>query len=228
MIGERLREIQGRIAAAARRVGRDPAAIHLLAVSKTKPAELVREALAKGQPLFGENYIQEAEEKIAASGAGPRWHFIGHLQGNKARRAVELFDCVETVDRLKIALRLNEHAGALGKRLEVLLQVNVSGEAQKSGVSPELAAKLAARVGELPHLCLAGLMTMPPYADDPEESRPFFRAMRELAKDLRTRGLLGCGGEAVQLSMGMSADFEVAIEEGATIVRVGSLLFGQR
>ncbi len=228
-VAENLAAVQARIAAAARRVGRDPAAIRLVAVSKRVPDERLRAAVAAGQRLFGENYLQEAEEKIARlDPAGElSWHFIGHLQSNKARAAAERFAMVETVDRLKLATLLDRQARALGRELPVLLQVNVGGEEQKSGVAPAAAAKLLAALNKLPALRVVGLMTMPPWSADPEESRPHFRRLRRLAEDLVGQGLLGSPGPS-ELSMGMSGDFEVAVEEGATLVRVGTAIFGPR
>ncbi len=199
--------------------------MRLLAVSKTHPPEAVREALAAGQTLFGENYVQEAQAKVPAVGPGPVWHFIGHLQTNKARVAAELFSVVEGVDGAKLLRALDRHAGELGKRLTVFIQVNLGGEAQKAGCAPEDAGELAALAAGLPHLDLAGLMTLPPFFDDPEGARPYFARLRELATRLAPGLPPGCLAE---LSMGMSGDFEAAIAEGATLVRVGTAIFGPR
>jgi pyridoxal phosphate enzyme (YggS family) len=177
--------------------------------------------------MFGENYLQEAEDKVAALGKGVVWHCIGHLQSNKARIAAEIFDCIETLDRLKLAKALETRLAELGKTMPVLVQVNVGGEAQKAGVSPEEAGLLCRELQQFPHLKLQGLMTMPPFVENPEESRDCFRQLRLLGEELAAQGLLGQHGP-VQLSMGMSGDFEVAIEEGATLVRVGTALFGER
>ncbi|MEW6429551.1 MAG: YggS family pyridoxal phosphate-dependent enzyme [Thermodesulfobacteriota bacterium] len=226
MIVTRLAEIRRRIDAACRRAGRDPRQVRLLAVSKRQDEARVRAAVAAGQRLFGENYLQEAAARIARFGRGElSWHFIGHLQSNKAAQAAELFDMVETVDRVRIMAALDKRCGALGRTLDILLQVNVGREGQKSGVLPEEAEELARAAAQFPALRLRGLMTMPPFADEPEASRPHFRALAELAGELRP--LFADPGH-IELSMGMSADFEIAVEEGATIVRVGTLLFGER
>jgi len=226
-IAENLARIQERMAAAARRAGRDPAAVRLVAVSKKVPVERIAEAAAAGQKLFGENYLQEAREKIVLLPSELSWHFIGHLQSNKAGEAAGLFAMLETVDSLKLAGILNRQAEAIGKKLPVLVQVNVGREARKSGVLPEAAEELLRGIAAFPHLDLRGLMTMPPFFDQPEASRPFFRELRRLGEAMCARGILGVNGP-VELSMGMSGDFEAAIEEGATLVRVGTALFGER
>lgn len=226
-VGINLEKIRARITTAARRAGRDPQSIRLVAVSKRKPLEMIREAFGAGQVLFGENYLQEAQEKIEQFGPGPAWHFIGHLQSNKAKAAAELFACVETVDRLKLGRALEKRLAELGRKMSVLVQVNVGREPQKAGVLPEDAAQLCRDLQQLPHLELKGLMTMPPYSDNPEDTRPYFRQLRVLAEQITELGILGQSGP-VELSMGMSGDFEVAIEEGATLVRVGTALFGER
>lgn len=222
-----LEEIRNRIAQAARRAGRDPERVRLVAVSKKVPVEMLREARACGQRLFGENYLQEAEAKIVELGPGYEWHFIGHLQSNKAGQAADLFDLVETVDRLKVATALDRGLSGGGRVLPVLLQVNIGREPQKSGVLPEEAEGLLRQLRELPNLLVRGLMVMPPFLEDAEAVRPFFRSTRELAAELADLGLLPPAGD-VELSMGMSGDFEVAVEEGATLVRVGTALFGVR
>ena len=226
-IKNNLLDIHRRIAAAAQRAGRQPEEISLVAVSKKKPLSDVLAAHAAGQNIFGENYLQDAREKIEQCPEKLCWHFIGHVQSNKARQVAEFFDMVETVDRLKLAKALDKYAGQLQRCLDVLLQVNIGREPQKSGVLPEDAAELAAKVAALPHLRLKGLMAMPPFSADPENSRPYFRRTRELAAELETKGLFA-DLERIELSMGMSGDFEVAIEEGATLVRVGTALFGER
>ncbi|MGI6657503.1 MAG: YggS family pyridoxal phosphate-dependent enzyme [Desulfobulbus sp.] len=226
-IKENLASICSTIQAAAQRANRDPALIRLVAVSKQMPTEAVGEAMQCGQPLFGENYLQEAAEKIAAVPHGARWHFIGHLQSNKARQAAELFDMVETVDRLKIARALDRHAQQIGKTLPILVQVNVGRDPRKAGVLPEDAPELLRTIAKETRLPVHGLMTMPPFTDDPEQSRPYFKALKELAKQLADKGLFADNNH-VELSMGMSADYPVAIEEGATLVRVGTALFGTR
>ena len=222
-IAQNLEEVRRRIKAAALRAGRDPAAVRLVAVSKTVPVELIRAAVAAGQRLFGENYLQEAREKIAALTAGLSWHFIGHLQSNKAKGAVELFELIHGVDRLKLARALNAAAAHLGKVQEILIQVNLAGEASKSGTAPEAAAELLRALSLLPHLRVVGLMTMPPLLE-PEAVRPYFRTLRELRDHLQDLS----GRPLPELSMGMSGDYEVAVAEGSTLVRVGTAIFGSR
>lgn len=216
MIAERIAAVRERIARAARRAGRDPDAVTLIAVSKIKPAADVLAAYEAGQRDFGENYVQEFRAKSADLPAlpGARFHMIGKLQSNKAKPAAELFHCIHTVDSLKVAKRLN----AAGKRLPVYLEVKLSAEESKSGVGAAEIAPLKAFIDAAPNLKLEGLMTMPPWSDNPESSRLFFRRLRELAA---LHGLPG-------LSMGMSNDLEVAVEEGATCVRVGTAIFGKR
>lgn len=226
-VAENIEAIRARIRAAAKRSGRDPQSVRLVAVSKRQSLAAIREAMACGQVVFGENYLQEAEEKVAALGQEVVWHCIGHLQSNKARIAAEIFDCIETLDRLKLAKALETRLAELGKAMPVLVQVNVGGEAQKAGVAPKQAGQLCRELQQFPHLKLQGLMTMPPFVENPEESRPCFRQLRLLGEELAAQGLIGQHGP-VQLSMGMSGDFEVAIEEGATLVRVGTALFGER
>ena len=226
-VAENIETIRARIRAAAERAGRDPHSVRLVAVSKHQPLEAIREAMAAGQLVFGENYLQEAEDKVAAFGRGVVWHCIGHLQSNKARTAAEVFDCIETIDRLKLARGLESRLSELGKTMPVLVQVNVGGESQKAGVAPEEAGQLCRDLQQFPHLVVQGLMTMPPFVEDPEESRGCFRQLRLLGEKLASQGILGRHG-MLQLSMGMSGDFEVAIEECATLVRVGTALFGER
>ena len=223
-IAQNLKDVLAAIAAAAHRSGRDPGAVRLVAVSKTVDLERIRAALDAGQDLFGENYLQEAREKIAVLGRQVSWHLVGSLQSNKAREAVALFDLIHAVDRLKLARALDAAAARLGKVQDVLIQVNQAGEATKSGVEPEAAPALLQEVARLPHLKVLGLMTMPPWFPDPEAARPCFKALRDLRDHLR--GLTGL--PLTELSMGMSGDFAVAVEEGATLVRVGTAIFGSR
>jgi len=223
-IAQRLEDVRAAIAAAAQRSRRDPGAVRLVAVSKTVDLARIRAAVDAGQDLFGENYLQEARDKIAVLGAQVSWHLVGSLQSNKARGAVELFDLIHAVDRLKLAQALDAAAARLGKVQDVLIQVNQAGEATKSGVTPSAAPALLQEVARLPHLRVLGLMTMPPWFPDPEAARPYFRALRELRDHLR--GLTGL--PLTELSMGMSGDFAVAVEEGATLVRVGTAIFGSR
>jgi pyridoxal phosphate enzyme (YggS family) len=223
-IRQNLEEIKRRIEDAARRVGRDPADIRLVAVTKTVDLERLRQALAAGQTLFGENYVQEAKTKIASLGPGLTWHFIGHLQSNKAKAAVELFDLIHSVDRLSLAQALEQAAARADKIQNILMQVNLAGEASKSGSAPEHAEDLLREISRMPHLKVLGLMTMPPWFDDPERVRPYFRALRELRDRLRDLHL----ADLPELSMGMTGDFEAAVSEGATLVRIGTAIFGQR
>jgi pyridoxal phosphate enzyme (YggS family) len=223
-IRKNLEEIKWRLADAARRAGRDPAEVRLVAVSKTVDLERLGQAVAAGQTLFGENYVQEAKTKIASLGPGLTWHFIGHLQSNKAKIAVELFDLIHSVDRASLAQALEQAAARRDKTQDILLQVNLAGEASKSGTTPEHAQDLLSEISKMPHLRVMGLMTMPPWFDDPERVRPYFRALRELRD--RLRGLPAA--DLPELSMGMTGDFEAAVSEGATLVRIGTAIFGQR
>lgn len=225
---ERLDEVREKIAIAARRCGREPKDITLVAVSKTHPVTALREALAAGATDFGENRVQEAESKIPVlRDHEARWHLIGHLQGNKARRAVKLFDLVHTLDSASLAHRLDRScADEDRKELPVLIQVDLAGEAAKSGVTPAAVSELVGIVIQCSRLRLRGLMTLPPFIEDPERVRPFFSRLRELRDQLQTTGSFG--EHKGELSMGMSHDFQVAIEEGATIVRVGTAIFGER
>jgi pyridoxal phosphate enzyme (YggS family) len=229
-IAENIAQVQERIAAAARRAARHPDEITLMAVSKTFPAERIREAYAAGLRVFGENRVLEFAGKAATLRdlRDAEWHLIGHLQTNKAAKATELFDAVDSVDSVRMAEKLNAFAKSAGKTLSVLIEINVGGEKAKSGVtldSDELEQILlgAPRWGNLK---IRGLMTVPPYTEDPEGSRPYFRQLRQIRDSIAKRSLPQIG--AAVLSMGMSHDFEVAIEEGATCVRVGTAIFGER
>ena len=223
MLPERLDQVRQRIRAACQRCGRSPSSVTLIGVTKGVPAERIHQALTLGLTDLGENRVQEAREKRARLGAAARWHLIGHLQRNKARHAVELFDLIHSVDDAELTDELERQAAEQGRRLEVLIQVNISGEARKSGCPPEAAEVLARRIQRAPALVWRGLMTMAPFAEDPEAARPVFRRLRQLRDQLQER----LGGP-LQLSMGMSQDFEVAIEEGADWVRVGTAIFGAR
>jgi pyridoxal phosphate enzyme (YggS family) len=222
--------IHERIAAAARRVGRRPEQISLMAVSKTHPPESIREAYAAGQRLFGENRVQEFAGKAAAlvDLTGAEWHMIGHLQSNKAGKAAELFVAVDSVDSVKLAEKLDAAARSLNKKLLVLIEINVGGETAKTGVAPDSRGleELLLAAPRLEALEFRGLMTVPPFTDDPEDARPYFRKLRELRDRIAARKLAGVGTHI--LSMGMSHDFEVAIEEGSTCIRVGTAIFGAR
>jgi pyridoxal phosphate enzyme (YggS family) len=224
-ISANLAGVRERIAEAARRAGRREDAVLLVAVSKTVDVDGVRAAVAAGVPALGENRVQEAREKIAAIGRPRPWHLIGHLQTNKVRDALECFDLIQSVDRLPLAEALSSRAAQAGRRADVLVQVNVGAEPQKGGIRPEdLRAGLEA-MAALPGLRIRGLMTIPPLPKGPEDSRPHYRQMSKLLEAARGWGL---PGELTELSMGMSGDFEVAIQEGATMVRVGTAIFGSR
>ncbi|HMT07442.1 MAG TPA: YggS family pyridoxal phosphate-dependent enzyme [Pyrinomonadaceae bacterium] len=221
VLNDRIASIREQIARAAERSGRDPSDIRLVAVSKTHPASTLREAIGFGLNIFGENKVQEAESKIVELGRdAAEWHLIGHLQSNKARKAVQLFDVIQSVDSLELAQRLERICGEEGRtELRVLIQVDLSGEATKSGTDVAKLDELVLFISSCKHLRLQGFMLLPPYSDDPEKTRQYFRKLRDIRDQLLP------GGE---LSMGMSHDFEVAIEEGATVVRVGTALFGDR
>ena len=225
-IAENLAGIRERIARAARAAGRDPESVRLVAVSKTKPAEAIAEAFACGQVIFGENYVQELVAKTAQLPSAISWHFIGHLQSNKVRQIAGLVDLIHSVDRLSLAQEIDRQWGHLGKSCDVLIQVNISCEPTKSGTSSEELLDLVREVAALPNLRVRGLMTMPPFFDDPDAARPYFAALRVLAREVEKEEIPGV--EMRELSMGMSGDFEAAIGEGATLVRVGSALFGER
>lgn len=226
-IAGRLAAIRERIRRAAEACGRSADEIRLVAVAKTFPAEAVRRAWAAGAGDIGENYIQEARGKIAALADLPlRWHFIGHLQTNKAKFAVRLFDLIQTVDSLRLALEIDRQAAKVGKRQEVLVQVNIGAEASKSGAAAAEAAALVRQIQGCEHLALRGLMAIPPYFDAPERARPYFAALRALRDRIREE--TGEAGALPELSMGMTGDFEAAIAEGATIVRIGTAVFGAR
>lgn len=223
-IAQNLEEVRRRIASAARKAGRDPALVKLVAVSKTVDLERIKEARDAGQITFGENYLQEARGKIEVLGKAAIWHFIGHLQSNKAKAAVALFELIHGVDSLKLARALDAAAAQAGKVQDILIQVNLGGEETKSGASPEAAPALLREIARLPRLRVAGLMTMPPWFTDPEAVRPYFRGLRELRERLLQLEIC----PLPELSMGMSGDFEAAIEEGATLVRIGTAIFGRR
>ncbi|MDD2605933.1 MAG: YggS family pyridoxal phosphate-dependent enzyme [Desulfobacteraceae bacterium] len=226
-IAENITVVRERMALAARRCGRDPAEVALVAVSKTHAAEMVRQAWEAGVTMVGENYIQEARDKIAAlSDCAISWHFIGHLQSNKAKSAVDLFDLIHGVDSLKLAREIDKQAAKIGKTQPILIQVNISGETTKAGTTEEAALSLVREAGRLEHLHVRGLMTMPPFFDQPERARPYFAALRRLRDRIRAEAIAGV--DVVELSMGMTGDFEVAVEEGATLVRIGTAIFGPR
>lgn len=227
-LGARLAQVRAQIDAAAIKCGRLPHEVTLIAISKTHPASLVREAIQLGATDIGENRVQEAEQKINEVGrTATRWHLVGHLQANKARRAVQLFDVIHSLDSLELAQRLDRLCEEERRSdLSVLIQVDLGHEETKSGIDETELPQLIEELRELKHLRLAGLMTLPPFFDDPEQARPFFRRLRELRDDLAAQGAFD--DQKGELSMGMTNDFEVAIEEGATMVRVGTAIFGNR
>ena len=220
-----LGEVKSRIAAACERVGRDPSEVEIIAVTKTHGAEVVKEAWDAGLRIVGENKVQEAAWKKPVSVTGPMWHLIGHLQSNKVRKALELFDFFHSVDTAALADRMNAIAQDTGAAPHILLEVNVSGEKSKSGMKPDDVEPTVRHIMEnCPRLTVEGLMTMAPFSENPEDARPYFRRLRELRD--ATEKSLGVG--LPRLSMGMSGDYEVAVEEGATWVRLGTVLFGER
>ena len=224
-IGEILTDVRARIDAACERCGRDPAEVEIIAVTKTHGAEVVKEAWDAGLRIVGENKVQEAAWKKPASVTGPMWHLIGHLQSNKVRKALELFDFFHGVDSAALADRMNAIAEDMGASPHILLEVNVSGEKSKSGMKPEEVREVLAHIAQsCPRLTVEGLMTMAPFSENPEDARPYFRKLRELRDQMEKE--LGIG--LPRLSMGMSGDYEVAVEEGATWVRLGTVLFGER
>ena len=227
-LSARLAAIRDRIRAAAENCGRTPEEVTLIAISKTHPASVIRRVIEFGAADIGENLVQEAEGKINEVGRdAARWHLVGHLQANKARRAVNLFDVIHSLDSLDLAQRLDRLCVEEDtEKLAVLIQVDLGHEETKSGIDESELTHLVEGLGPLSRLELTGLMTLPPFFDDPEQSRPYFRRLRELRDELAARGAFASGkGE---LSMGMTNDFEVAIEEGATMVRVGTAIFGER
>lgn len=224
-IARSLALVRERVAAAARRAGRDPSAVTVIAVSKMVPLERLRGLEAAGVTDLGENRVREAAGKVAALGGSLNWHLIGHLQSNKAKTAIGLFDLIHAVDSVELAAALDRHAAALGKRQRVLFQVNVSGEQSKGGFAPAELHAAAERLAALPHLQPEGLMTIAPLGAPEQELRHIFRALRARRDDLAA---LFPGGAWQHLSMGMTDDFEIAVEEGATLVRVGRAIFGER
>jgi PLP dependent protein len=229
-IAENMARVQERIAAAAKRAGRNPDEITLMAVGKTFPPEKIREAYVAGLRVFGENRVQEFAEKAGAMRdlAEADWHLIGHLQTNKAAKAAELFTAVDSVDSVRLAEKLNASAEESGKKLAILIEINVGGEEAKTGLAPQ-AEELEQILQGAPrwkNLAIRGLMTVPPYTENPEDARPFFRQLREIRDRIAARHLPAVSMD--MLSMGMSHDFEVAIEEGSTCVRVGTAIFGER
>ncbi len=218
--------VKKRIAAAATRCNRAPDSIKLLAVTKTISPSAIVEAIDAGITMFGENYVQEAKEKVAIIGPRAQWHMIGHLQTNKAKYAVNLFNYIHSVDRMDLAWELDKKANLTGHKMNILIEVNVSGEKTKNGIPVATAISLVQDISKLENLSVRGLMTMAPYSANPENSRSYFAGLRNLRDDIIRAGITGIMMD--ELSMGMTDDFEIAIEEGATIVRIGRAIFGER
>jgi len=231
-LGGRLNGVRDRIARAAHRAGRDPASVRLVAVSKTFSIDYIRVLAASGQPEFGENKVQEGLAKIRAPQLQPwphlRWHFIGHLQSNKVSKAVESFDVIHSIDSASLLQKVNEAAARAGRRIDVLIQVDLASEATKHGAAPSAVESIVRQAEGCPAVRLTGLMTLPPAFDNPADARPYFVALRDLRDRLTANANPNGASVLSELSMGMSHDFEIAIEEGATIVRVGSAIFGDR
>jgi len=225
-IADNLKMVTDRIASAAKRSGRDLLSVKLVVVTKTVDVDRIREAVDAGALILGENRVQEAKEKIEKLGPIASWHLIGHLQTNKAKYAVKLFYLIHSVDSLELAKEIDKQAAKFGKVQDVLIEVSIAGEASKAGVASENAVALVKGAAKLENISIKGLMTMPPYSASPEDSRPYFKKLRELSESISRENIPGVSMN--ELSMGMSGDFEVAIEEGATIVRVGTAIFGER
>jgi len=226
-IADRLADIHGRIAAAARSAGRDPSSIRLVAVSKTFPIDAIREAHAAGQREFGENRVQEALQKIAScADLDIKWHLLGHLQTNKAKKAAPAFSTIHSIDSVELLQKIDSTAADAGRAPELLIQVDLSGEATKFGLTPADVPLLFDAAARCRAARIVGLMTLPPIPESPEDARPWFRRLRELREEWRAAGVPA--SMLVELSMGMSGDFEVAIEEGSTMVRIGTAIFGSR
>ncbi len=225
-IKHNLEHVRSLIAAACARCGRDPASVRLVAVSKTKPAAMINDAAAAGQVVFGENYVQEFVDKIEQVTAPVEWHFIGGLQSNKVKYLRGKVAMIHSVDRLSLAEEIDRQWGKLDRKIDVLLEINLGEEDSKSGTTEAKLIELVRQVAVLPHVRIRGLMALPPWLDDPEQVRPYFRRLRELAENIARLQIPGVAMD--ELSMGMSNDFEVAIEEGATLVRVGTAIFGAR
>lgn len=224
-VSEIVEEIRGKIAAACKKVNRDPKEVEIIAVTKTHGEEVVAEAWSAGLSIVGENKVQEAAWKREKAITGPDWHLIGHLQSNKVRAALEIFDFIHSVDSIKLLDRINLIADEAGKSPHILLEVNVSGEKSKSGMKPEeVIPALEHILDNCPRITVEGLMTMAPFSENPEDARPYFRKLRELRDECESKLEIGLP----RLSMGMSGDYEVAVEEGATWVRLGTVLFGER
>lgn len=225
-ISDNFQKIMDRIALAAQRAGRDPSSVKLIAVTKTVDIKRIREAVAAGASVLGENRVQEAREKIEHLGRLASWHLIGHLQSNKVKYAVKLFELIHSIDSFELAQEVDKQAAKIGKIQDVLIEVNISGETSKAGLPAESAPNLVRETAALKNISIKGLMTMPPFFNNPEEARPFFKKLRDLSLQIDLDKIPNVSMK--ELSMGMSGDFEVAIEEGATMVRVGTAIFGGR
>lgn len=225
-IRQNIAQVEEKIAAAAKRAGRNPEDILLLAVSKTKPVELIREAVACGLHSLGENKVQEIMDKYEPMGEGIHWHLIGHLQTNKVKYIVDKVDMIHSVESVKLAEEINKRAAAANVVMDVLVEVNIAQEESKFGVKVEDTEAFLREIAPLPHIHVRGLMTVAPFVENPEENRAYFRKMRELLVDINDKKIDNINMDT--LSMGMTGDYEVAIEEGATIVRVGTGIFGER
>ncbi len=225
-IADNVKTVMDRIASAAKSSRRDLPSVKLVVVTKTIGVDRIREAVDAGALILGENRVQEAKEKIEKLGPIASWHLIGHLQTNKAKYAVRLFYLIHSVDSLELAKEIDKQAAKIGKVQDVLIEVSISGEASKAGVASENAAALIRDAAKLKNVSIKGLMTIPPFSDNPEDSRPYFKKLRELSESVARENIPGVSMK--ELSMGMSGDFDVAIEEGATIVRVGTAIFGKR
>ncbi len=225
-IADNIKTVMDRIASAAKRAGRDPASVRLVVVTKTIDPGRIKEAVEAGATILGENRVQEAKEKIEKLGSIASWHLIGHLQANKVRHAVKLFDLIHSVDTLELAAEIDKQAARSGKVQNVLVEVNIAGEASKAGMAVKKAAGLVREIAKFRNIAVQGLMTIPPLPEKAEDSRPYFCVLRELAESMTGENIPNAAMK--ELSMGMSGDFEVAIEEGATMVRVGTSIFGER
>ena len=226
MIEDNIKTVMGRIVSAAKRAGRDPASVRLVVVTKTVDPERIKEAVDAGATILGENRVQEAKEKIEKLGSVASWHLIGRLQVNKARHAVKLFDLIHSVDSPELAAEIDKQAAKIGKVQSILVEVNIAGEASKAGMAVKNAPALVREIAKHGNITVQGLMTIPPFSEQPEDSRPYFCVLRELAESMKRENIPNTAMK--ELSMGMSGDFEVAVEEGATLVRVGTSIFGER
>lgn len=226
MIRNNVKSVLDRIEKACARRNRDPASVRLVAATKTVGPDKIKEAVDAGIAIFGENRVQEAKDKIERIGRGVEWHFIGHLQKNKVKYILNLFDMIQSVDSIELAESIDKRAETENAVCRALIQVNVGREENKSGVDPEDLLDTLKQISRLPRINVGGLMAIPPFSEDPENSRPYFRVLREIAKKVESAGIEGIRMD--EMSFGMTNDFEVAVEEGATLVRIGRAIFGER